>query len=218
MATLAGDVDVDPAGGIAVGSEVVVLLQMGGMAARALIVPGLVASGPMETIAGTQGLAWVKGKPALPTLLLRTAVPCNPKCLIAAARKGNQILLERIDAEGVVDFIIVQRAVRSLGPRHELVAIAGECRRHVMMGQRYVGEIAEDRGGIRLLHGKGMMRSLPALGRRHMAPGTSGCSDECGRSICLRCRFAEWKDTNPANAKTMAMKAGNRMKSMWRNS
>jgi hypothetical protein len=180
MASLAGDIYIGPAGGISIGGEVIVLFQIRGMAACTLIVPGLVAPGPMKAVTGSQDLVRVKGKPALATLLLRTAVPGDPERLIAAARKGDQILLERSDAEGVGDFIVVRRPVRTLGPHHELVATAGECGRQSVMGQRGIGEIAENRGCCCLLHGEGMMRSLPALGLRHMATGASLGANECG--------------------------------------
>ena len=143
----------------------------------------------MKVVAGPQGLAGVKGKPALPTLLLRTAVPGDPERLIAAARKGDQILLERRDAEGVGDFVIVWRAVWPLCPHHELFAIAGKSRCNAVMGQRYAVEIAEDRGGARLLHGEFVVRCLPAFGLSRMATAASRCSDECGRRLCWRFRF-----------------------------
>ena len=57
------------------------------------------------------------------------------------------------------------------------------------MCQRYVGEIAEDRTGARLLHGEGVMRGLPALGLRRMAWSASRCSDEYGRRISWRFRL-----------------------------
>src|SRR5664279_4638984 len=92
MASLAGDVDIGPAGGIAIGGEVVVLFQIRRVAARTLIVPGLVALCPMEAVAGSRGLLGVKMEPALASLLLGTAVPRDAQRLIAAAAEGNQIL------------------------------------------------------------------------------------------------------------------------------
>ena len=74
-----GYVHIGPACRIAIGGEVVVLIQIRGMAARALIVPGLVASSPMETIAWVRDLARVKGKPALPSLVFRSAAPGLPR-------------------------------------------------------------------------------------------------------------------------------------------
>ena len=179
MTRLAVDVHIGPAGRVAIGSKIIVLLQIGGMAARALIVPSLVASGPMEAIASAQDLGGVKGKPALTALCLRTAVPGDAERLIAATRKGDQILLKRKDAEGVGDFIIMRRAVRPLGPHHEFIAIARKNRGDAVMGERCVGEITKDRGGIRLLHGESVMRSLPAFGLRRMTTGASPVAGEC---------------------------------------
>ena len=117
MARLVGDVDIGPAGGIAVRSEVVVLFQIRRVAARTLIVPGLVASGPMEAIAASKDLIWVKGKPALSPLILGAAVPRDAERLVAAARKCDQILLQGINTERVGDFIVVRPAIRAL-PAH----------------------------------------------------------------------------------------------------
>ena len=81
------------------------------------------------------------------------------------------------------------------------------------MGQRCVGEIAKDCGGARLLHGEGVMRSLPALGLSRMATGASLGADECGRRICWRFRFRRVaRTTNLRTPATMATTAGNRMK------
>jgi hypothetical protein len=70
VARLAGDVYIGPAGGVGIRSEIIVLLQIRGMAARALIVPGLVSPGPMEAVTGSQDLVRVKAEPALTTPIL----------------------------------------------------------------------------------------------------------------------------------------------------
>ena len=218
MASLAGDIHIGPASGIVIGGEVVILLQIGGMAARALIVPGLVASGPMEAVAGWQGLAGVRGKPTLAAVILRTAVPRDPERLIAAARKGDHILLQGIDAERVGDFIVVQRAVGALGPHHELFAIAGKRRCDAVVGQCCVGEIAEDCRCCGLLHGEGVMRIFPAIGFRRVATGACLGADECGRCVCLRFCFRRVHGQQTCRRHDGGDNCMRRIKIIWRNS
>ena len=81
----------------------------------------------------------------------------------------------------------VQSPVRTLGSHHELFAVAGECGRQSVMGQRGAGEIAEDICRRCLLHSLGVMRILPAFGLRRMATGASLGPGEFG--ACLHLGF-----------------------------
>ena len=103
VAGLAGDVHVAPRGRIGVGAEIIVLFEVSRVAGGALIVPGLVAPGPVQRAARRQRLVRIKMHPALAALILRPAVPGDSERLIAPARKGDQILLQRIDAERIGD-------------------------------------------------------------------------------------------------------------------
>jgi hypothetical protein len=77
------------------------------VAVGALVVPGLVAPGPVQGIAGFELLAGIEMKPALAALVFWSAVPGDAERLIAPARKRDQILLQWIDTEGVSDRIVV---------------------------------------------------------------------------------------------------------------
>src|SRR5690348_8383909 len=94
------------------------------MAVGALIIPGLVAPGPVQPVASRQFLVGVEVEPALAALLFRAAVPGVAERLIAPPWKGDQVLLQRVDPEGVGDLVVVESAVRPLGVDHELVAPA----------------------------------------------------------------------------------------------
>src|SRR5215472_11305178 len=52
VARLTRHVEIGPARCVAIGGEIVVLSQIGRVAVSALVIPGLVASGPMQSVAG----------------------------------------------------------------------------------------------------------------------------------------------------------------------
>jgi hypothetical protein len=93
VARLAGDVEIAPAGRVGVGGEVEVFLQMSGVAIGALVVPGLVAPGPVQRVARFELLVGVEMEPALAALLFRPAVPGDAQRLQPPAGKRDQILL-----------------------------------------------------------------------------------------------------------------------------
>ena len=171
MARLARDVEIGPAGRIGIGGEVVVLLQIGGMATGALVVPGLVAAGPVQWVTGLDLLSWVEVEPALAALLFRPAVPGDAERLQPLTGKSDQVLLQRIDAESVGDRIVVQCAIGAAGADHELVAIAEEDSRDPKMVERRVGEVTEHRCRRRGLHCQGMVRALPGIELRGVTAG-----------------------------------------------
>src|SRR5262249_41353823 len=148
-------------GGVGIGGEVIVLLQIGRGALGTLVVPGLVAPGPMQRVAGFELLTRVEMEPALTALLFRAAIPGDAERLIASPGKGDQILLQRIYPEGVGDRMVVRRAIRTVGADHEFVAIAEKGRRDTEMLEPGAGEIAEHRRRRRGLHRQSMMRALP---------------------------------------------------------
>ena len=128
-----GHVDIGPGGRIGVAAEVIVLLQIGRVALGALVVPGLVAPGPMQRIAGLELLAGVELEPALAALVFRAAIPGDAERLIASPGKGDQILLQRIYPEGVGDPVIVQCAIGAwvrtinLSPARQKAVVTPRC-------------------------------------------------------------------------------------------
>lgn len=64
-------------------------------------------------------LLWIEMEPTLPALALRPRVPCDAERLVAPAGKFDQILLQRLDAERVLDLEIGELAIRPVGADHE---------------------------------------------------------------------------------------------------
>src|SRR5689334_3584902 len=103
------------------------------MAVGAHIVPGLIPPRPMQPVARLELLIGIEVEPALAALILASAVPCDAERLVPAAGHGDQILLQRVYAEGVRNLIVVQSPVRTVGAHHELFARARECGRDAEM-------------------------------------------------------------------------------------
>ena len=80
----------------------------------------------MQWIARVDPLAGVEVEPALAARLARARVPRDRERLPAAAGPRKQILLQREDAERVVDAEVRGRAVRPVRIHHEALALASE--------------------------------------------------------------------------------------------
>src|SRR5271163_3986917 len=93
-------------------------------------VPVLANSGPVQRIAGAQLQVGMQIEPALAATFASAAVPRDPECLKPTTRHLDEILLQRRDPEGEFDFVIVKRAVRSVGPHHELAVAPEQARRY----------------------------------------------------------------------------------------
>src|SRR5262249_58499965 len=107
-----------------------------------LIVPGLVEARPVERIARCQPLLRIEVEPALPTRVLRTAIPGDAQCLVASAGKRDEILLERCYTKGVGDFVVVELPVRPIRAHEELAITPEEHRRDIPVGEGHVIEVA----------------------------------------------------------------------------
>ena len=106
VAGLAADVDFIPARGVGVGGGIVALAQVGAVAFRAHQVPVLVAARPVHWVAGAGAAIGIEVEPAL-----AAGIPGHRQGLQAAAGKFDEVLLERVDAEGVFDFVLTGTAV-----------------------------------------------------------------------------------------------------------
>ena len=113
MAGLTADVDFTPVGLITLVSRIVCFYKVGGVTFGTHAVPVLVGPGPVKRVAGLDFLIGIKMKPALAALGFRAGVPGDAQALQTPAWKLDQVLLERVDTEGVLDFIIVRFTVRS---------------------------------------------------------------------------------------------------------
>src|SRR4029453_5269238 len=112
--------------GISVVRHIIVLANAGRVALRAHEVPVLVQLRPMQNVIVLDLLVRVEVKPSLAALLLRTTVHGDRQRLQPTIGKLNQILLERIDAEGVLDLEDAERSIRSVSLDEELSVFAEE--------------------------------------------------------------------------------------------
>jgi hypothetical protein len=74
----------------------------------------------MQLVGRADALLRVEMEPAL-----LVDIPCDRQSLEAAVGQLDQVLLQRVDAEGIAHFIVVQLAVRPVGADEELpIALA----------------------------------------------------------------------------------------------
>ena len=181
MTGLAAHADFREAGGKAVGCRIVILAHAGRMASRAHEIPVLVQPGPVQHVVVLDLLVRVEMKPALAALLLRPAVPGERQRLQPAVGKLDEILLQRLDAEGVLDFKRGEVAVGPVGLDEKLSVPAKEARMHAVIVEARTGEIAQHRFVACVLHGEPMLRAVPKLRFALMAAGAGLAADEGGR-------------------------------------
>ena len=109
VAGLASDVDRGPGGAVRIALHVVVRAQVGRVALRAHHVPALVAAGPVQRIVRRDRLVRIEVEP-----LAALRVPRDRQALEVAAGKRRQVLLERLDTEGVGQLEVGELPVRTL--------------------------------------------------------------------------------------------------------
>src|SRR5215472_11301474 len=142
--------------------------------------------GPVQRVAGFELLAGIELEPALTALLFRPAIPGDAKRLQPPAWKRDEVLLQRIDPEGVGDRIVVERNVRAIRADHEPVAIAKERGRDPEMLERGVGEVAEYRCRRGRLHCERVVRALPGIKLRRVTAGAGVGADVFYRLLSRR--------------------------------
>ena len=152
MAGLTAHADLGPAGGEAVIRRVVILAHAGRVALRAHEIPVLVQLGPVQHVVVLDLLARIEMEPALPALLLRPGVPGDRERLQPAVGKFDEILLQRIDAEGVLYFKRGELAVRPIGLDKKLAVLAEEAGMHTIMVDARVVEVAQHGFVAGMLH------------------------------------------------------------------
>ena len=112
------------------------------MAFRAHVVPVLRRPGPVQHIAMIDALVRIEVEPALASLRLRPGVPRDAERLQPPVRELDQVLLQRLDAEGVRDAEIGELAVGTIRA-YEIVAVAPEeLRLDTVLAERRVFEVA----------------------------------------------------------------------------
>jgi len=93
-------------------------------------VPGLVDPGPMQRITSLRRLIGIEMEPALPALIGGPGVPRGAERLDPAVRQRDQILLQRVDAEGVADLEVVEVPIRRIGGDEEFPVTLEKPRSH----------------------------------------------------------------------------------------
>src|SRR5439155_24263117 len=181
VAGLAPDGEIGPGRRVAVMDRVVVPPQVRRVAVRAYVVPVLLEARPVQRIAMVDVLVGIQMKPAPAARLLRSRVPGDRERLHPAVRERDEVLLQRVDAEGVLDLEVGEGAVRAVGAYEEAVVPAEEGRGHAVVRDGRVVEVAEHgrRGGR--LHRVRVLGVLPGLGLRAMAGDARVVADELGR-------------------------------------
>jgi len=125
------------------------------------VVPVLVWARPVKDVVVCDFFVRVEVKPALATFAFRTAIPGNTEGLKAAAWKLDEVLLEWIDPEYVLYFIIVELAVRAVCADHEFAVTSIKPRFETIIGELFIVEITQHGFLACHLHGEVMMRARP---------------------------------------------------------
>ncbi len=108
-------------------------------------------------------LVGIKMKPALAVMLLAPRIPRHNKALHSTVGKGNQVLLQRIDTEGVAKVEVLRLAVGAVGANVELAVLLEEAGSYTVFRKVCVVEISQDGGIVGDLHRLGVMRRTPRL-------------------------------------------------------
>src|SRR6516165_7672649 len=181
VAGLATHADFRKARGEAIVGRVIVFAHAGRVALRAHEIPVLVQLGPMQDVVVLDLLVRVEVEPALAALRFRAAIPGDRERLQAAVREFDQVLLQRIDAEGVFHLERGELAVGSVGLDEEFPLLAEEAGVHAVIVETRLVEIAEYRRVGRMVHRLLVLRHAPELRPRGMALGAGIATGECER-------------------------------------
>ena len=158
VAGLAGDVHLRPGGRVGVALRVVALDQVGRVALGAHAVPVLAVARPVQPVGGRDRPARIEEEPAPPL-----GVPGDRERLHPAAREADQVLLQRLPAEGVRDFVRRRPAVGAVGLDQEPAALAEEARPHPVALETDAREVAAHGLRRRLGHRLVVVRAGPGL-------------------------------------------------------
>lgn len=115
------------------------------MAIGAHVIPVLIDARPVPGVPRRDLLSGIQKEPPLAAARAWPRVPGDPQRLQASARHRDEILLQRINAERVPDFVLMKRAVRAVGTHHELGATTVEARRDAVVIEARMIEVAQDR-------------------------------------------------------------------------
>ena len=176
MAGFAADIDVRPGGLVRVGLNIVVFLQVGGMARGAHAVPVHGCIGPILPVFRVYRMVRVQ---VIPPPAFH--IPGDGQALHPAAGKRDQILLKGIPPESVGNLEIAHNAIRPLGMDKELAVLAVEPGDDAEAFKGGIVEIATHTGFGGDIHGMKVIGAFPQLIFRLMAGPAFLAADEiCG--------------------------------------
>ena len=156
VASLTGHIGFLPSGVERIRCRVIPSFIGRGVAHDAHGVGGLVAPSPVQHVARW---CFLRGPQVVP--LLFDVVPRNLQGLQAPARHGNQVLLQRLHAKGVLDFKINQLAIGAIRVHKVLVPPLEEARGHTSVLELPPVKSSAHAGGCGQGHGIGMVRGTP---------------------------------------------------------
>ena len=129
----------------------------------------------------------IEMEPALSALLLWPAVPGDRERLQPPVREFDQILLQRIEAERVLDLERRELSVRPVGLDKKFAVLAEEARAHAVIIDMRIVEIAEHGRVGRVIHRVLVLRRAPVLRFSPMTAGAGLAADEGGGRCSGRC-------------------------------
>ena len=201
VAGLTRDIDLTPCGLEAIGRRVVVLAQIGRVAIRAHEVPVLLAPCPVQLVAVPDVLAGIEMQPALTAGGPLAGIPRDRQRLHAAARLFDQVLLQRVDAERVLDLEVGKCAVGAIRADPVAAVALKEPGHDVVVAELGAVEPAFDRRSVGRQHRLAMLRGTPVLVRLPMTRrtrvradvGRVGWRRPGGKGRTARCRGLRWR-------------------------
>ncbi len=152
------------------------------------VVPVLQAPCPVQFVTGLDVFVRVQVVPALTAVGFGSRVPGKGQCLLAAARKLDEVLLQWRHAECEGHGKVPQLTVFVFGANDVLVVASQKTRLFAEIVERRVVEIAEYGRRIGDLHGELMMRAAPLLVLGFMAIRAVLAAQKVGRRVRYRRR------------------------------
>jgi len=139
----------------------VVLFDIGAVAFSTAGVPVLVGAGPVQGVAGGNGVVGVEVIPALATLRGRASIPGDGQGLQSPLTRWQQDLLQGVDPEHPLHREVFQFARGVVGAHPKGIALAIESGRDARVIEGGIGKIPQHgvRGG--LLHGQVVVGAQP---------------------------------------------------------
>ena len=158
---LAADRDLVPVRCESVLGRVVAFGDLARVTVRTHEVPVLRAPCPVQFVAEIDLLVRVLPEPALAAGILGPCIPGHRERLQAAAWQLDEVLLQRLDAEGVLDFEVGELAVGAVGADEEFAVAFEEVRCDALVGELRVVEVAAHGLRGRVLHCSRVLRRGP---------------------------------------------------------